>query len=109
MALRYAELVYYGQWYHPLREAMDAFFSRTSEPLTGTARIKLYKGNCRTVGVQSPKSMYMADLASFTIGEEYDSTDAVGFVKLFGLPMKVNGIVERDTGGKPSAKRKSVK
>lgn len=108
MALRYAELVYYGQWYHPLREAMDAFFTRTAEPLTGTARIKLYKGNCRTVGVKSPNSKYMPDLASFTMGDEYDSADADGFIRLFGLPMKVDGIVQRQSGKKSKANRKQT-
>jgi argininosuccinate synthase len=95
VALRYAELVYYGQWYSPLREALDAFFTRLSRPITGTVRIKLYKGNCRPVGAKSRFSLYSENLASFTMGAEYDSTDAIGFIKLFGLPMKVNGIVHR--------------
>ncbi len=106
ITLRYAELVYYGQWYTPLREALDAFFARLAKPMTGTARIKLYKGNCRAVGVKSKFSMYMPDLASFTMGAEYDSTDAIGFIRLLGLPMKVNGIVQRKTAPRKSAKGK---
>ncbi|HOB75198.1 MAG TPA: argininosuccinate synthase [Phycisphaerae bacterium] len=109
VALRYAELVYYGQWYTPLREALDAFFDRTQKNVTGTARIKLYKGNCRAVGVKSPYSLFMANLASFTMGEEYDQTDAKGFVKLFGLPAKVSGIVARQTARKRGKSRRARK
>ncbi len=94
---RYAELVYYGQWYCPLRHALDAFFTQVNKPLTGTARIKLYKGNCRAVGTKSPRSLFVPALASFTMGAEYDSTDAIGFIRLFGLPMKVNGAVRRQS------------
>lgn len=109
VALRYAELVYYGQWYTPLREALDAFYDRTQKNVTGTARIKLYKGNCRAVGVKSPYSLFMANLASFTMGEEYDQTDAKGFVKLFGLPAKVSGIVARQTARKRGKSRRARK
>ncbi len=109
LALRYAELVYDGKWYTPLREAMDAFFNQVAQPVSGTARVKLYKGNCRVVGAKSPNSMYMQDLASFTMGQEYDSTDAIGFIKLFGLPAKVNGLVRRkqeaNNGRKPARAR----
>jgi argininosuccinate synthase len=107
VALRYAEVVYYGQWYTPLREALDAFFDRTQKNVTGTARIKLYKGNCRAVGVKSPFSLYMPDLASFTMGETYDQTDAKGFVRLFGLPAKVSGIVARQSRKASGRKRRS--
>ncbi|MHC4798031.1 MAG: argininosuccinate synthase, partial [Planctomycetota bacterium] len=104
LALRYAELVYYGQWYAaPLREALDAFFNKVTQSVTGTARLKLYKGNCRAVGTKSKNTLYMPDLASFTMGAEYDSADAVGFIKLFGLPAKVGGIVKRKTGGEKKA------
>ena len=85
VALRYAELVYYGQWYTPLREALDAYFDQTQKRVSGTVRLKLYKGHCRVVGTKSPNSLYMPDLASFTMGEEYDSTDATGFIRLYGL------------------------
>ncbi|MBN1765491.1 MAG: argininosuccinate synthase [Sedimentisphaerales bacterium] len=92
MALRYAELVYYGKWFTPLRESMDAFFDKTQERVTGTARLKLHKGHCRLAGVKSPNSLYAHDLASFKMGAEYDSTDATGFIRLFGLPMKVQAL-----------------
>ncbi len=108
-SLRYAELVYYGQWYSPLREALDAFFASVQKPVSGTARIKLYKGNCRAVGAKSPRSLYMPDLASFTMGDEYDSTDAIGFIRLFGLPAKVNGIVNRRSAGKARKARPAGK
>ncbi len=100
LALRYAELVYDGKWYTHLRESLDAFFNQTNAGLTGTVRLKLYKGNCRAVGAKSPKSLYMPDLASFTMGDEYDATDANGFIRLFALPAKVAGIVNRGAGKK---------
>lgn len=95
VALKYAELVYYGQWFCGLREAIDAFVNVTQKNVTGTVRLKLFKGRCSLAGVKSPKSLYQGDLASFTMGDEYDSKDATGFIKLFGLPMKVAGIVNR--------------
>jgi argininosuccinate synthase len=95
VAVRYAELVYDGRWYTPLREAIDAFVRSTQQCVTGTVRVKLYKGNCRAVGAKSPYSLYVEDLASFTMGGMYDATDATGFIRLFGLPMKVRGIVHR--------------
>ena len=88
VALKYADLVYYGQWFAPLREALDAFLDATQQDVTGSARLKLYKGNCRLAGVTSPNSLYSTDLASFEMSD-YDSTDATGFIRLFGLPMKV--------------------
>jgi argininosuccinate synthase len=106
VALRYAELVYYGQWFTPLRKALDAFVDSTQEKVTGSVRVKLYKGNCTLAGVTSPNSLYAADLASFTMGAEYDSTDATGFIRLFGLPMKVQAIKSKMAGKK---KRKKVK
>ncbi|GMV98298.1 MAG: hypothetical protein AMXMBFR83_26500 [Phycisphaerae bacterium] len=108
VALRYAELVYYGQWYTPLRKALDAFVNQTQQPVTGTARVKLYKGNCRAVGVKSPYSLFRADLASFTMGDEYDQADAKGFVRLFGLPAKVAGIVARQASGSNGAARRTA-
>ena len=89
VALKYAELVYYGQWFCTLREALDEFVNLTQRNVTGTVRLKLYKGRCDIAGVKSPKSLYKPDLASFTMGAEYDPTDATGFIRLFGLPMKV--------------------
>lgn len=95
VALRYAELVYNGQWFTPLREALDAFFDSVQQPVTGTVRLKLHKGHCRAAGVKSPNSLYAADLASFTMGAEYDSTDATGFIRLFGLPLKVQALKKK--------------
>ena len=97
VALKYAELVYDGKWFCKLREALDAFVDTTQENVTGTVRLKLYKGQAILAGVKSPKSLYNPHLASFTMGAEYDSTDATGFIKLFGLPMQVAGIVDRQT------------
>lgn len=106
MALKYADLVYNGQWYTPLREAMDAFFNRVQQPVTGTARVKLYKGNCRVVGTKSRNSLYVPALASFTMGAEYDPKDADGFIRLFGLPMKVSSMVR---GTKKAARKRTKK
>ncbi len=106
VALKYAELVYYGQWFCKLREAIDAFVDATQTNVTGTVRLKLYKGQATLAGVKSPNSLYNPDLASFTMGTEYDSTDATGFIKLFGLPMQVAGVVDRQ---KPAKKKKARK
>jgi argininosuccinate synthase len=88
LAQRYAELVYNGQWYSPLRAALDAFVDTTQQAVTGEVKLKLYKGNVVTVGMTSPYSLYDIDMASF--GEsDYDHRDAAGFINLFGLPMKI--------------------
>ncbi|OGJ93702.1 MAG: argininosuccinate synthase [Candidatus Raymondbacteria bacterium RifOxyB12_full_50_8] len=85
---KYAELVYYGQWFTPLREAIDAFVNATQQPVTGTVRLKLYKGNIRSAGVTSPNSLYLTKMASFTDNKAfYNQMDAIGFIKLFGLPI----------------------
>jgi argininosuccinate synthase len=88
VALRYAELVYNGQWFHPLREALQTFVDHTNATVTGTARVRLYKGRAMAVGAISPHSLYDPQLASFSM-EGYDVTAARGFIDLFGLPMKV--------------------
>ena len=106
VALRYAELVYYGQWFSMLREAIDAFVNRTQEKVTGSVRLKLYKGHALYAGAKSPHSLYNEELASFVMGEDYDPTDATGFIHLFGLPMKVQGLVARQAGRKGEEKRK---
>jgi argininosuccinate synthase len=97
VALKYAELVYYGLWFSPLRQALDAFVDVTQRNVTGEVTVKLFKGRCTVAGMRSPNSLYQADLASFKMGAEYDQTDAKGFIRLFGLPAKVAGIVERKT------------
>ncbi|MDD5458954.1 MAG: argininosuccinate synthase [Phycisphaerae bacterium] len=96
LSLKYAELVYYGQWFSPLRQALDAFFDVTQQNVSGTVRVKLFKGQSTAVGVKSPKSLYNPQLASFTMGAEYNSMDATGFIRLFGLPMKVAAMVNRN-------------
>lgn len=106
VALRYAELVYYGQWYSPLREALDAFVNATQETVTGTVRLKLFKGQATLAGVKSPRSLYNLKLASFTMGDEYNPTDATGFIRLFGLPMKVAALVRRQRSNQPAGKSK---
>jgi len=85
VALRYAELVYFGKWYNPLREAFDAFVGSTQQNVTGTVRIKLYKGNCTAVNIKSPYSLYREDIATFSRDEVYNQSDAEGFINLFGL------------------------
>jgi argininosuccinate synthase len=89
VALKYAELVYYGMWFTPLREALDAFVDNTQGPVTGQVRLKLYKGNIIPVGRKSPFSLYREDFATFGQENVYDQSDAEGFIHLFGLPLKV--------------------
>ncbi|NOX61795.1 MAG: argininosuccinate synthase [Chloroflexi bacterium] len=94
VGLRYAELVYNGQWFTPLREALDAFVQTTEKRITGTARFKLYKGNAILVGRKSPYSLYREDYVTFDEDDVYNQKDAEGFIKLFGLPMKVQAMLE---------------
>ena len=97
IALKYAELVYYGQWFSQLREALDAFVEVTQRNVTGEVKMKLFKGQCTLAGATSPNSLYRTDLASFKMGAEYDPTDATGFIRLFGLPARVAAIVNKKT------------
>jgi argininosuccinate synthase len=87
IATRYAELVYNGQWFAPLKEAFDAFVDSLMEPVTGTVTLKLYKGNAMVISRKSPNSLYSEDLASFNM-RGYDATDSAGFIRLFGLPLR---------------------
>ena len=89
LALDYAELVYNGLWFTPLREALDAFFEVTSENVTGEVTLRLYKGTIEPVSRKSPYSLYSLKVASFTMGAEYDQKDALGFINLIGLPIKM--------------------
>lgn len=98
VACKYAELVYDGLWYSPLREALDAFIASTQRTVTGTVRVKLYKGNCVPVGVKSPYSLYDPELATFSRDEVYNQKDAEGFINLFGLPLKVRALMEKRAG-----------
>ena len=89
VAIRFAELVYYGQWFHPLREALSAFVEQTQQTVTGTVKLKLYKGNCLPAGTTSPFSLYDEEIATFAEDDVYDQADAGGFINCFGLPTKV--------------------
>jgi argininosuccinate synthase len=95
---RYAELVYYGQWFTPLREALAAFVAKTQERVTGSVRLKLFKGSCTVVGRRSPLSLYREDFATFGKDDVYDQRDAEGFINLFGLPLKVKAFVDKQNG-----------
>lgn len=98
LALKYAEIVYDGVWYSPLREAIDAFVNVTQKNVTGTVRVKLYKGNCTSAGVKSPYSLYNEAYATFGEDGVYDQKDAGGFINLFGLPLKVRALMEKESG-----------
>jgi argininosuccinate synthase len=89
LALDYAEMVYNGLWFTPLREALDSFFETVSQPVTGEVTMRLFKGNLEPVSRKSPQSLYSLNIASFTMGAEYDQKDALGFINLIGLPIKV--------------------
>jgi argininosuccinate synthase len=101
VAQRFAELVYYGQWFTPLREALQAFVDKTQEQVTGTVRLKLFKGNCAVVGRKSPHSFYREEFATFGQDDVYDQSDAEGFINLFGLPLKVKALVDKQNGMLP--------
>jgi argininosuccinate synthase len=94
LALDYAEIVYNGLWFTPLREALDAFFVAVSQPVTGEVTLRLYKGNVEPVSRKSPNSLYSLDIASFTMGASYDQKDALGFINIIGLPIKVRALLE---------------
>ncbi len=93
VAARYAELVYYGLWYSPLREALDAFLETTHRYVTGRVTVELYKGHCWAISRSSPSSLYRQDLATFGEGAAYDHRDATGFIRLWGLPIQVHAEV----------------
>lgn len=95
VANKFAEAVYAGQWFTPLREALSAFVDETQKNVTGTVKLKLYKGNVTPAGAKSKYSLYNESLASFTTGELYNHKDAEGFINLFGLPLKVNALVKK--------------
>lgn len=99
IAVKYAELVYNGMWFTRLREAMDAFVQVTQQTVTGTVRLKLYKGNIIIAGRKSNYSLYREDYASFGEEDVYNQQDAAGFIQLFGLPLKVEALLEIDGGG----------
>lgn len=92
VAGKFSELVYYGQWYTPLREALSAFVDSTQETATGEVKLKLYKGNVILAGVTSPYSLYDEDIATFEEDDVYDQMDSKGFINLFGLPIQVQAL-----------------
>jgi argininosuccinate synthase len=96
LELRYAELVYYGLWYSPLRRALDAFMEATQETVTGTVRVKLHKGNCTAVGRKSPHSLYRYELATYDQADRFDQASAKGFIQLWGLSAKIAEQVRRE-------------
>jgi argininosuccinate synthase len=98
VAERFAELVYYGKWFTPLREALWAFVQKSQETVTGTARMKLFKGHCWHVGVSSPYSLYREAFATFEQDEVYNQADAQGFINLFGLPLTVRALMNMEHG-----------
>jgi argininosuccinate synthase len=93
LALKYAELVYFGLWFTPLRESLDAFFTSVGANVTGSIKLSLYKGNISYISRKSDFSLYSADLSSFTMGESYDQKDAAGFIQILGLPARVRAQV----------------
>uniref|UniRef100_A0A6N2M5C7 argininosuccinate synthase n=1 Tax=Salix viminalis TaxID=40686 RepID=A0A6N2M5C7_SALVM len=95
LALKYAELVYAGRWFDPLRESMDAFMEKITEKTNGSVRLKLYKGSVSVASRTSPNSLYREDISSFESGQIYDQADAAGFIRLYGLPMRVRAMLEK--------------
>ena len=100
IGLKFAELVYYGQWFTPLREALSAFVDSTQQTVTGDVKLKLYKGNIIDAGVTSPYSLYDPEIATFDEDEVYNQADADGFINLFGLPIKVYAHMKAKTDNK---------
>ncbi|MBV8729737.1 MAG: argininosuccinate synthase [Acidobacteriia bacterium] len=106
LALDYAEMVYAGLWFTPLREALDAFFEKVGETTTGEIKLRLYKGTIEPVSRKSPYSLYSLDIASFTMGASYDQKDALGFINLVGLPIKVRALLNQDREGSVAGSRR---
>ena len=96
LAMRFAELVYNGQWFTPLREALSAFVDKTQENVSGDVRLKIYKGNIINAGMKSPHSLYSEEIATFGEEDVYNQHDAEGFINLFGLPVKVRAMLEKN-------------
>ena len=99
LAITFGELVYDGQWFSPLRKALSAFVTATQEHVTGKVRLELYKGNLINAGVWSPFSLYREDIATFAAGGDYKQSDATGFISIYGLPTKVQAIVNSEKEG----------
>jgi argininosuccinate synthase len=99
IGLKYAELVYFGLWFTPLREALDAFVADTQKNVTGTVKLGLYKGNVNTLSRKSPYSLYRLDIASFTMGDSYNQKDAEGFIRILGLPARSQAWLKQQIEG----------
>ena len=100
LANKYAQVVYEGKWFTPLREALEAFVESTQQYVTGEVKFKLYKGNIIKAGTTSPYSLYNESIASFTTGDLYDHRDANGFINLFGLSMTVRALTKKQNEDK---------
>lgn len=98
IAIKYAQLLYDGLWYTPLKQALDAFIDSTQETCTGQIKMKLYKGNCIPAGIKSPYSLYSEEIATFGEDDVYDQKDAEGFIHLFSLPLKTNAKMRAKSG-----------
>ena len=96
LATKFSELVYFGQWFTPCREALSAFVDKTQETVTGTVKLKLYKGNIIGAGMTSPYSLYSEEIATFDEDDCYDQMDSQGFINLFGLPLKVRALLSKN-------------
>ena len=94
IGIKFAELVYNGQWFTPLREALSAFVDKTQENVTGEVKLKVYKGNIILAGMKSEHSLYSEEIATFGEEDVYNQHDAEGFINLFGLPIKVHAMLE---------------
>jgi argininosuccinate synthase len=105
----YCDLVYTGRWFAPLREALDAFFAKAAEPVSGEVRVKLYKGSATAIAATSPNSLYSESLATFGDSASFDHADSKGFVKLYGLPGMVAASVRRGANAKNGVKSAKIK
>jgi argininosuccinate synthase len=100
LAIDFADLVYNGQWYTPVREALSAFVTETQKTVTGDVKLKLYKGNIINAGVTSPYTLYDEEVATFDEDNVYDQKDSAGFINLFGLPIKVKAKLDQKRNNK---------
>ena len=103
ISLHYADLVYNGLWFTPTRAALDAFVENVQERVTGTVRLKLFKGDCRIVGRKSPFALYEHALATYDAGDTFDQSAAEGFIKIFGLPVETSARKAPNAVGRPSS------
>ena len=106
VALRYAELAYYGLWFTPLREALDSFVDSTQQNVTGKITLGLYRGNVRVLDRESPFSLYDTSIGSFVMGADYDQKDAAGFINILGLPLRIEAALRKKRQLKPAGRKK---